>query len=190
MADRAREVFAKPGKKPDGRKPKLTGGLKALRKPARVGMKATGAEGGSLNGSGGSDDGARSPGESGQRFGTAAAKGRRHNGARAMSFKVSCEVNKKNMSREEYLYLKKAERLAQSAAARADIAAKRCNPKVSKMYGVLGLDPSSPPDAEGNSYEANSNINANPRNGNRAYGLGQKLFLTDAERLEAKETFK
>lgn len=151
----------------------MPGGPKALRKTVLASIKAAAAEGGSVDGSGGSDDEGRSPGESGNRFGAGTAKGKRHAGARAMSFKVSCEVNKKSMSREEYLSLKKVERLAQSAAARADIAAKRCNPKVSKMYGVLGLDPSSPPEAGADGvYEVSSNINANPRNGSRAYGLG------------------
>ena len=64
-----------------------------------------------MNGSG-SDNEGRSPGESGQRFGTADGKGKNQTGGRSMSFRVSCEVNKKNMSREEYVSLKKAERLA------------------------------------------------------------------------------
>jgi hypothetical protein len=67
-----------------------------------------------------------------------------------MSFRTSCEANKKNMSREEYVSLKKAERLAQSAAARADIAKKRGKPTASRIYGVLGLDQSTPEDGEGN----------------------------------------
>jgi hypothetical protein len=148
-----------------------------------------GGEGGSSEGSGGSDNDGRSPRESAQRFGLGAGKGRRQTGARAMSFKASCEVNKNKMSREEYLSLKKVERLAQSAAARASIEQRKCNPKVSKMYGVLGLDPSSPPEAEGNNiYEAKS-ANSNTRNGSRAYGLGQKLFMSEAEGIEAKETY-
>ena len=53
---------------------------------------------------------------------------------------------------------------------------------------MLGLDPSCPEDADGNNYEAKSN-NANTRNGNRAYGLGQKLFLSDHQRLEAEKTW-
>jgi hypothetical protein len=95
-----------------------------------------------------------------KRFGLTSGDGKNQVGGRSASFRVSCEVNKKNMSREEYLSLKKAERLAQSAAARANIAAKRCNPKVSRMYGVLGLDSCSPPDADGNNiYEAKSSNN-------------------------------
>tara|TARA_B110000285_G_scaffold234314_1_gene310812 strand:+ start:2211 stop:2531 length:321 start_codon:yes stop_codon:yes gene_type:complete len=94
-------------------------------------------------------------------------------------------MDKKNMSREEYVARKKAERQAQSAAARADIAKKRLHPKTSRIYGVLGLDPCSPEDAEGGmAYEA-KNSNSNNRN-NKAYGLGQKLFLNDGQRLEAK----
>jgi hypothetical protein len=152
----------------------------------------------SLNGSG-SDDG--SPAAV-TRFGAGAAKGRTLAGGRAKSFRVSCEVNKKNMSREAYVALKKEERLAQSAAARANIAAKRCNPKVSRMYGVLGLDSCSPPDADGNNtYEAKSSHNdyksdfmkglnifgkGNPRKGEPSYGLGPKLFMSYPECLQVE----
>lgn len=56
------------------------------------------------------------------------------------------------------------------------------------MYGVLGLDPISPEENDFNIYEAKSATN-NGRNGGRAYGLGNTLFMTEAESTEAETTY-
>ena len=152
-------MLTKLGGKPGAgqRKLKPQGTVKALRKAFPRDCSNKIGEVDSLNGSG-SDDG--SPVAAVTRFGATSVKGRNQVGGRSVSFRVSCEINKKNMSREAYLSLKKEERQAQSAAARANIEAKRCNPKVSRMYGVLGLDSCAPPDSDGNNvYEAKSTNN-------------------------------
>lgn len=58
------------------------------------------------------------------------------------------------------------------------------------MYGVLGLDPISPQESEGNQRnEAKSSTNAS-RGGLRAYGLAHKLFMTEADGAEAKADYQ
>ena len=55
------------------------------------------------------------------------------------------------------------------------------------MYGVLGLDPITPKENEGNKRESKSSNQSNL--GLRAYGLTHKLFLTENQGHEAKNDF-
>ena len=75
------------------------------------------------------ENGGSSPGESSLRMSLENSRAnRRLKQKRAISFQVSCEVNKHKMSRQKYLQLKSEERKAQSKAARKQIALKSENP--------------------------------------------------------------